>query len=177
MKIEDGVLKVEAKVMEDILHNGLRVLAPVSGYVVDTFITLEEVINENPTGRYFGATITHVPATYVIQITVSRFMTLINEMGMKEKFPMTGEFEAEKVSIPEGPWNASNIVVSGEKPVWMYRGEKWVQEVSLQALFFEEENRKNFEFMKPSPPTIIHLAVNGQGGNRLFKYALLKEVQ
>jgi len=167
-------LALDSKIVENILHNGLRVITPISGVTEADQLVIYESENSILTGRIFYATVSHLILKDIAQIKVGNFMETINEKGDRERFPMTGEFESEKVSVDTAPWNNYKIEVSGDSPVWMYVGEKWIQEVSLRAFIFGPGDSDSFKQRKVTPPRTLAVNVTGQGGDTIHLYDLRK---
>lgn len=181
MKYENGLVQVGAGRMEDILNCGLRVLCfyDSAGPGEGEAFTMEEVNGDTPTGRKFFARVMHAIDPQVVQFDLLPFMEDLNpESGKPERMPMAGEFANEKCTLPpsttdlinKGEAVAFDFPVKGEKPIWLYRGAKWVAEFSLVHLFFGPGACKEIKDGKPGVPDVILLKVQGQGGETVYRY-------
>ncbi len=90
---------------------------------------------------------------------------------------MIGGSANEKYTTPEGEWKDWQLAVTGEKPVWIYRGVKWLQEISLVKLFFGGPAPTDFANHKAFPPHTLHVKMQAQGGERIFKYTIDGEIK
>jgi len=184
MRYENGIVQVGAGLMEDILNTGLRVLvfdestAPQEG---EAFIMEETNGGDRPTGRKFFARVMHQPDPQVAQIDLQAFMEDINpETGKPERFPMAGEYANEKHVVPESVMTAMEanhqlswlVKTKGEKPIWMYRGIKWVGEYAIAELKFPPESCKAMQEGKTPVPNLLYLKVQGAGGEVVYAYEL-----
>ncbi len=171
-------LPVNAGIMEKILTEGLVVLTPeetrplgIRNYEGE-LMRLEEVSDGEPTGRAFFARGMHDLGAGYVQVTLQAFMEDVNpETGKPDRMPMTGDFANEKITVPvsdvAGPMN---LPVKGEKPLWIYRGVKWVAEYSISRLFFSSKQAAEVQENKPAAPGLIYLKVQGQGGEVEYAY-------
>ncbi len=176
MKYENGIAYVGAGKLEDILNAGLRVLTFMDtvGPGEGEAFTLVEVNGETPTGRKFFARVMHAPDPQVVQIDLQAFMEDVNpETGKPERFPMAGEFSNEKYSVLDmgsSEPKPLNIQTNGEKPIWIYRGIKWIAEYSISRIFFGMKGAKEIQEGKSAPPGMIYLKVQGNGGEVEYAY-------
>lgn len=185
-------LPVKAGVIERILNEGLVVLTPEETRPLGeanyegVSIQLVETEAETPTGRKFFARGTHDLGRGYVQITLSPFMEAKDEEGNVERIPMAGDYANEKYVTPDGEWQDWQCAVKGEKPIWIYRGMKWVQELSLAKLFFGGGTAKlffggstamDFAMNRMGPPHTLHVKIQAQGGERVYKYTVAGEVE
>lgn len=168
--------EIQYAVMEKVLNEDLMVLVNC-GAVKGEQIELHEMQEDKPTGRVFFAKAAHVASESIVQIELSPFMEATDENGKVDRMPMIGGSANEKYVMPAGDGKAWQISVTGEKPVWIYRGLKWVQEITLSKLFFGESSEKDNALRHMSPPHTLHLKTQAQGGERDFKYTLTGEVK
>lgn len=161
-------MRLEAGILEDILNKGLRVLMvdmlesgdELATFSEGDFLALEETVNLEVTGRIFYAQVCHCPDPKVAQIILHSKMSAINEeTGKREVYPMAGEFANEAVirSKAAEMW----VSVSGEKPIWVYEGVKWVGEISIAKALLNPAMLH---------PPIIVLKASGPGGEKFFQY-------
>lgn len=168
---------ISVEEMEQILNNSLRMIHDIGGGVGDR-VRLTETVDGEVTGRLFYAQISHVTSAGISQIVLQPFMEAINdETGKHERIPMSGEFSNEKYVTPEGEWKDWQLPVKGERPIWIYKGIKWVQEISLAKLLFGGPSSSELAMNKLAPPHTLHVRLQGQGGERLFKYVIADEVK
>lgn len=171
------VVTVGAGYMEMVLGQGLTVLCGLSDILEGELFRIDEVSDKASTGRSFFARAMHVPEPGIIQITLQPYMEQINEeTGKPERFPMAGDFANEKYTMPPGEWEDWAQAVKGEKPLWIYRGVKWVQEMTISKFFFADKNRVEFEQHAATPPVSLHLNIQGPGGEKIYSYALAGQV-
>lgn len=165
-----NIVKVSAGYMESILNEGLSVLIDAFEIQEGELFALQEVNGYGEaTGRTFFARAMHVPHPGTVQITLQPYMDALNvESGRVERLPMTGAFANEKATIPDGDPATWAFAVTGEKPVWIYAGVKWLMELSLAKVFFEKG--------KAPVPTSLHLRAQMSGGEKVFCYRLVEEV-
>ncbi len=168
--------EIQYSVMEKVLNDDFYVLVNC-GAVRGERIDLIEMHDDRPTGRVFFAKARHVVAESIVQIELSPFMEATDENGKVERMPMIGGSANEKYVTPQGEWKEWEIIVTGEKPVWIYKGMKWLQEITLSKLFFGGPTSKEFGMNQMSPPHTLHLKVQGQGGERVFKYSVAEEIK
>lgn len=158
-------MRVEAGILEDILNKGLRVLMLEPGddlaiFSEGDFLALEETNGNESTGRIFYAQVCHCPDPKVAQIILQSKMSAINpETGKREVYPMAGEFANEPVlrSKTAELW----VKVSGEKPIWVYEGVKWVGEISIAKALLNPAMLQ---------PAVVVLKTSGPGGEKFFEY-------
>lgn len=176
-------LPVLLSVMDRILNEGLVVLTPQETRPLGErnfegeFIRLEETDGETLTGRTFFARGMHDLGAGYVQITLQAFMEDNNpETGKPERMPMAGEFANEKAILPEllaegapGEWD---LRVPGQKPLWAYKGVKWVGEYSLVGYLFPSESILLMREGKPGIPRELKLKIQGQGGEYEAAYVL-----
>ncbi len=184
-------LTVGAGVVEKILNEGLVVLTPQETRPLGVrnlegeSLRLEESSPDGNTGRAFFARGMHDLGGGYLQVTLQPFMEDANsETGIPERMPMAGQYANEKHVIPastmdlisKGQDAPFDIAVKGERPIWLYRGAKWIAEFSLSHLFFYPKASKEIVGGKPSVPDILFLNVQGQGGESTYRYGLLGPV-
>jgi hypothetical protein len=178
-------LPVFVNVMDRILNEGLVVLTPEETRPLGErnfegeLIRLEENNGESLTGRSFFARGMHDLGAGYVQITLQAFMEDTNpETGKPERMPLAGDYANEKCTLPastadmieRGEAVAFDFAVKGEKPIWLYRGVKWIAEFSLSHLFFGPGACKEIKDGKPGVPDVILLKVQGQGGETVYRY-------
>lgn len=163
--------------MELILNEGLCLLKDTYGAVRGNKLELQEFHDTLPTGRTFFAKVVHARSHQYMQIELSPFMEAKDENGTVERMPMIGGSSNEKYVVPQGEWSDWQCAVTGEKPVWIYRGIKWIQEITLAKLFFGGPTAREFAMNQMSPPHTLHVKVQAQGGERTFKYTIADEVK
>lgn len=172
--------EIQFAVMEKILNEDLVVL---TGCLAERGerISLIEMQEDRPTGRTFFAKVVHQASVQgvgsVLQIALSPFMEQRDENGAVERMPMIGGSANEKYVTPQGEWNDWQVSVTGEKPVWIYRGMKWIQEIALAKMFFGGPTAREFAMNQMSPPHTLHVKIQAQGGERVFKYTVADEVK
>lgn len=155
--------------MESLLNEGLTVLIDAFEIQEGELFALQEVSNGEPTGRTFFARAMHVPHPGTVQINLQTYTDALNaETGKVERIPMTGAFANEKAVMPDGDPATWSIPVTGEKPVWIYSGVKWLMELSLAKFFFEKG--------RGLAPTSLHLRAQMNGGEKVLCYRLVEEV-
>ncbi len=116
----------------------------------------------------------YAPEDGVIQIDLAPFMEQYDsEKGHYDRIPMAGEFANEKLSIPLLDWDEWKIDVLGQKPLWVYRSEKWLEEISISRLMFGPAKRKEFAQHFVEAPETVTLKIQGQGGEKEFLYDLV----
>jgi hypothetical protein len=175
MKIAINVLD---SYMEKILNEGLCVLlsVPASLRVGDPF-SMHEMTSEGEgvvaTGRVFFARATHIPFQGIAQFQLSPFMDAPNDDGVTERFPMTGSIATEAKQLPEDEWVTHAVVVTGEKPVWLYQGMKWKAEISIAKLNFLNDDA----FKSDMAPLSMIVKIQKQGGEKSFVYGKLLEAE
>jgi len=179
MKYEKGKVQVYAGHVDDILNAGLRVLFfdESAGPGEGEAFTLEEVSRGEPTGRKFFARVMHAIDPQVVQFNLEPFMEDVNsETGKPERMPMAGEFANEKAIMPgllaEGATGEWDLRVPGQKPLWAYKGVKWVGEYSLVGYLFPSESILLMREGKPGIPRELKLKIQGQGGEYEAAYVL-----
>jgi len=170
---------VSALVLEEILHKNLR-MAVVFGNLYEEGERVEFIETENDvlTGRSFFVKVLHVlsyGAMQAIQFTVEPIMNIKHEDGTVERFTMTGEFESEKFSIAPEPTHEEGkliqeIACEGDKAIWLYKGEKWVEEICLTGATFYDSQCQDLLQMKPTPPALVKITVKGKGGDTEYLY-------
>ncbi len=161
--------QIQYAVMEKVLNEGLVVLNNCAAEMEDQ-LELHEMRNDDPTGRVFFAAIKHVVSLGVVQIELAPFMEATNEEGKVERIPMMGSVSNEKYTLPPGEWSDWELPVTGEKPIWIYRGIKWVQEISLSRLFISPPTDRQLALNQLPAPRKIHLKIQRQGGERIIEY-------
>ncbi len=162
--------------MEKILGEGLRVIVAHGVREGEQFRFIE-LHGDEATGRTFYGRIMHDIGDGVFQIDLAPFMEAINEeTGKPERIPMAGEFSNEKYVTPSEEWKDWQCAVKGERPIWIYKGIKWIQEISLAKLFFGGPSHMEFAMNKMAPPHTLHVKIQAQGGEKTFKYSIDGEV-
>lgn len=162
------IVRIGAGRMESILNEGLCVLffsgeaGPGEG---ESFV-MEEVNGDTPTGRRFFARVMHAIDPQIIQFTLASYMEVDGE-----RFPMAGSFANEEHTLPDKESPEFFFNVTGEKPVWLYAGIKWVAELSLVKLLF-----KRLLGRDQHVPDALHLKVQASGGERYFVYRFEREI-
>ncbi len=169
-------VQVGAGMMEKILGEGLRVLM-AQGVGEGEQVRLAELNGDEATGRTFYGRVMHDMGDGVVQIDLAPFMEAVNEeTGKPERIPMAGEFSNEKYVTPSEEWKDWQCAVKGERPIWIYKGIKWIQEISLAKLFFGGPSPMEFAMNKMAPPHTLHVKIQAQGGEKTFKYSIAGEV-
>lgn len=163
---------INGGILESVLNEGLRVLCNVPEITEGELFRIVDLDGDNT--RAFFARATFIPEPGVIQITLQPFMEALNPETEKwERIPMAGESANEKHTAPEGVENPWPLVVKGEKPVWIYRGVKWIMEISLSKLFFGNAALKSVRDGQGVAPGMLFLSVQAQGGEIEYAYRLL----
>lgn len=174
MKYENNAVEIGAGYIESILNEGLRVLVFMDsvGPGEGEAFTLIEMNGDTPTGRKFFARVMHAPDPQAVQFNLMSYMEDVNpDTGVPERIPLAGEFANERAKVPEdtSDWDLS---VQGEKPLWVYRGVKWVGEYSVAGYKFDDAGMSNMANGKPGVPLELKLKVQGQGGENFYTYRL-----
>lgn len=180
-------LPVNVAVMVKILNEGLVVLTPEETRPLGErnlegeSLALQEIADDSPTGRTFYARGMHDLGGGYVQVTLSAFMEDRNpETGVLERFPMAGGYANEKHVVPESAMKAMedlnpvnwSIRVKGEKPIWLYRGIKWIGEYSIAEVKFAPDSCKVMQDGKPPVPNLIYIKVQGAGGEAVYAFEL-----
>lgn len=162
------VIKIGAGVMESILNEGLCALyfPSMDGPGEGESFVMEEVSGDTPTGRRFFARVMHAIGPQVVQFTLASYMEADGE-----RFPMAGQFANEEHTLPDKESPEFFFDVTGEKPVWLYAGIKWVAELSLSKLLFKRPLGRDQHV-----PDALHLKVQASGGERYFVYRMEREI-
>lgn len=171
-----NIHNIDQGTMESVLNEGLCVLINCEAGEGEPVRMVEVNAEGKPTGRTFFSRVAHDLGGGVVQVTMSPYMEAENDEGGIDRIPMAGDFANEKYVTPEGEWKDWQCAVKGEKPIWIYRGMKWVQELSLSKLFFGGVSPLEFAMNRMAPPHTLHVKVQAQGGEKVFKYTVAGEV-
>lgn len=171
---------IGAGTMEQILNQGLRVLIGVPDIGEGEMIRMEETASDEKTGRAFFARVVYDLGSGVLQIDLAPFMEELNPDTQKyDRLPMAGEYLSEKHTIPAahagGESDGFAFKAAGDRPVWLYVGPKWIEEIGLSGLAFDGAGVVQLREGRLTPPSTLKLNIQGQGGEKAFTYGLMAE--